>query len=132
MTRVITFGTFDLFHYGHVKMLERCKAFGDYRVVGVSTDKLNEQKKGRKPVFPYQERAAIVSAMRFVDAVFPEESLELKEHYIKDWLCDVFVIGDDWKGKFDHLTRVCRVEYLPRTPGVSTTELMERICLKSC
>ena len=128
--RVITFGTFDLFHYGHLRLLERAKALGDYLIVGVSTDELNFKKKGRYPVYSEEERRAIVAAIRHVDETFYEESLEKKRDYILEHKADILVMGDDWKGKFDDLADICRVVYLPRTPSVSTTAIIEKIVKK--
>jgi glycerol-3-phosphate cytidylyltransferase len=126
-TTVITFGTFDVFHVGHLRVIERAAAFGDRLVVGVSADGLNERKKGRLPVFPQDERLAIVAALKPVDEVFIEESLELKRDYIVKYAADVLVMGDDWAGRFDEFGDVCRVEYLPRTPAISTTAIIEKI-----
>ena len=127
MTTVITFGTFDVFHVGHLRVLERARAFGDRLVVGVSADALNLRKKDRLPVFAEAERLEIVAALRCVDEVFVEESLEQKRDYILQFEADVLVMGDDWAGKFDEFGDVCRVEYLPRTPAISTTALIEKI-----
>jgi glycerol-3-phosphate cytidylyltransferase len=124
---VITFGTFDVFHVGHLRVIERAAAFGDRLVVGVSADALNERKKGRLPVFSQEERLEIVGALKAVDAVFVEESLELKREYILEHKADVLVMGDDWEGKFDELEDICEVRYLPRTPAISTTALIEKI-----
>jgi choline-phosphate cytidylyltransferase len=125
--RVITFGTFDVFHLGHLRILERARAMGDYLLVGVSSDALNYSKKGRYPVYEQSERMAIVSALRYVDAVFVEESLELKRHYLQTYRADLLVMGDDWEGRFDEFRDICRVEYLPRTPSISTTAVIEKI-----
>lgn len=124
---VITFGTFDVFHVGHVRVLERAAALGDRLVVGVSADALNISKKGRPPVYTQDERMEIVKAMRVVDDVFLEESLEQKKDYILEHGADVLVMGDDWTGRFDWVGDVCEVVYLPRTPSVSTTGLIEHI-----
>ncbi len=124
---VITFGTFDVFHVGHLRVIERAAALGDRLVVGVSADALNERKKGRAPVFSQEERLEIVAALKVVDEVFVEESLELKRAYIEQFGADVLVMGDDWEGKFDELGDVCEVVYLPRTPAISTTALIEKI-----
>jgi choline-phosphate cytidylyltransferase len=124
---VITFGTFDVFHVGHLRVIERAAALGDRLVVGVSSDALNLRKKEREPVFSENERLAIVAALKPVDEVFLEESLELKRDYIVRFAADVLVMGDDWKGRFDHLSDVCEVVYLPRTPAISTTALIEKI-----
>jgi choline-phosphate cytidylyltransferase len=127
MTTVITFGTFDVFHVGHLRVIERAASLGDRLVVGVSADELNLRKKGRLPVFSQGERLEIVAALKPVDEVFVEESLELKRDYILTHDAQVLVMGDDWAGKFDDLSEVCRVEYLPRTPAISTTALIEKI-----
>jgi len=123
MKRIITFGTFDLFHIGHVRILERARALGDYLIVGVSTDQLNYSKKQKFPVFPESDRMAIIHALKVVDLVFPEESLELKGEYIQKYRADVLVMGDDWAGKFDHYKDLCEVVYFPRTPEISTTQI---------
>lgn len=124
---VITFGTFDVFHVGHLRMIERAAALGERLVVGVSADALNLRKKGREPVFGEDERLAIVAALKVVDEVFLEESLEAKRDYVRQHRADVLVMGDDWKGRFDELADVCEVVYLPRTPAISTTALIEKI-----
>jgi glycerol-3-phosphate cytidylyltransferase len=122
MTRVITFGTFDLLHVGHVNVLRRAKELGDHLIVGVSSDELNVRKKNVRPTYPTQHRIAIVEAVRYVDEVFVEHSLEEKRDYILEHRADVLVMGDDWAGKFDEFNDVCRVLYLPRTVGISSTE----------
>jgi glycerol-3-phosphate cytidylyltransferase len=124
---VITFGTFDVFHVGHLRMIERAAALGDRLVVGVSADELNLRKKGREPIFSEAERVEIVAALKCVSEVFVEESLELKREYVLRYGADVLVMGDDWEGKFDELQDVCEVVYLTRTPAVSTTALIEKI-----
>ena len=124
---VITFGTFDVLHVGHIRVLKRAAALGDRLVVGVSADELNLAKKGRAPVFDQAERMEIVSSLRMVDDVFVEESLEKKRDYIVEHGAQVLVMGDDWAGKFDWVSDVCEVVYLPRTPSVSTTGLIEHI-----
>jgi len=123
--RVITFGTFDVFHIGHVNILERAKKEGDYLIVGLSSDELNFSKKQRYPVYPQAQRVKIVESLRFVDEVFIEESLDLKAQYIQQFNADVLVMGDDWVGKFDAMKQYCDVKYLPRTPSISTTEIIE-------
>lgn len=125
MKRIITFGTFDVFHVGHVSILERARELGDYLVVGVSSDDLNFRKKGRKPVYSQDHRMRIVGALRCVDEVFVEESLELKGEYISTYGADVLVMGNDWAGRFDDMKRYCDVQYLERTPSISTTEVIE-------
>lgn len=124
---VITFGTFDVFHIGHLRVLERAAALGERLVVGVSSDALNLAKKDRPPIFPENERIRIVAALEVVDAVFLEESLDLKRQYIVEHGADVLVMGDDWAGRFDELNDVCNVIYLPRTPSISTTAIIEKI-----
>lgn len=124
---VITFGTFDVFHVGHIRVLQRAAALGDRLVVGVSADALNLAKKGRAPVYAQDERMEIVASLRVVDEVFVEESLEQKRDYIIEHGADVLVMGDDWAGKFDWVGDVCEVVYLPRTPSVSTTGIIEHI-----
>ena len=124
---VITFGTFDVFHVGHLRVIERAASHGDRLVVGVSSDALNLSKKGREPVFSQGERIEIVSALKPVDEVFVEESLELKRDYILKYGADVLVMGDDWKGRFDEFEDICEVVYLTRTPAISTTALIEKI-----
>lgn len=123
--RIITFGTYDVFHVGHVNILERARAKGDYLIVGVSSDALNMSKKGRNPIYSQDDRIHILESLRCVDEVFVEESLELKEQYLIDHKADMLVMGDDWEGKFDHLKHICDVVYLPRTPSISTTETIE-------
>lgn len=127
MVTVITFGTFDVFHVGHLRILERARSLGDKLVVGVSTDALNVSKKGRSPVYPERERMDIVGALKCVDEVFFEVSLALKRDYIQQHSADILVMGDDWKGRFDEFSIVCKVVYFERTPSISTTELIERI-----
>ena len=124
--RVITFGTFDLFHIGHLNILSRAAALGDELVVGVSSDELNFRKKQAFPICNQGDRMRIVSALRFVTDVFLEESLELKGQYIQHYKADLLVMGDDWNGRFDEFKEICEVLYLPRTPDISTTELKTR------
>jgi glycerol-3-phosphate cytidylyltransferase len=124
---VITFGTFDVLHVGHIRVLKRAAELGDRLVVGVSADELNIKKKGRAPVFDQDERLEILSSLKMVDEVFLEESLEKKRDYIIEHNAQVLVMGDDWAGKFDWVSDVCEVVYLPRTPSVSTTGLIEHI-----
>jgi len=123
--RVITFGTFDVLHIGHINILERAASLGSQLVVGISSDNLNFQKKGRNPIYCEEDRVKIISSLKFVDEVFIEQSLELKGHYIKDFNADILVMGDDWKGKFDNYKDLCEVTYLERTPSISTTEIIE-------
>ncbi|MDO4487197.1 MAG: glycerol-3-phosphate cytidylyltransferase [Bacillota bacterium] len=123
MKKVITYGTFDLLHYGHVNLLQRAKELGDYLVVAVSTDEFNLNKKNKKCYFSYEERKRLVEAIRYVDLVIPEEDWEQKVNDVKEFKIDTFVIGDDWEGKFDFLKEYCEVVYLPRTPEISTTQI---------
>ena len=125
MKRVITFGTFDIFHVGHINILERAKALGGYLIVGVSSDALNMSKKGRNPVYSEADRVRIISSLRCVDEVFIEHSLELKGEYISEYKADLLVMGDDWAGRFDEFKSLCDVKYLTRTPSISTTEIIE-------
>lgn len=127
MKRVITFGTFDVFHVGHLSILERAAGLGDYLIVGVSTDSLNEAKKGRRPVYPEDERIRIIRALGCVNEAFLEESLDEKAEYIRRYNADKLVMGDDWRGRFDEFREVCEVVYLSRTPAVSTTAVIEKI-----
>ena len=122
--RIVTFGTFDLFHVGHVNLLRRARGLGDWLVVGVSSDDLNIRKKGHAPVFSLDERLAIVGGSRWVDEVFVEETLDLKGAYIRQHRADVLVMGDDWEGRFDHFREMCEVTYLPRTPEISSTRIV--------
>ena len=125
----ITFGTFDMFHYGHLRILQRSRALCDRLVVGVASDEFNMRKdKHRVPVFPWEQRAAIVGELKCVDEVFKEECEEKKADYVREHKADVFIIGADYTGRFDWLKEACGVEvvYLPRTPGVSTTQLLSK------
>ena len=123
MKRVITYGTFDLLHYGHVNLLRRAKEYGDYLIVAISTDEFNWNQKHKKCYFTYEQRKNLVEAIRYVDLVIPEENWEQKLSDVKEFKIDTFVIGDDWKGKFDFLKDYCDVVYLPRTPEISTTQI---------
>ncbi len=122
MKKVITYGTFDLFHIGHLNILKRARAQGDYLVVAVSSDAFNAQK-GKKAYYSDQDRTAILEAISFVDEVILEESWQQKIEDVKKHDIDVFVMGDDWKGQFDFLDEYCEVVYLPRTDGISTTQI---------
>jgi len=124
LKRVITYGTFDLLHYGHINLLRRAKALGDYLVVVLSTDEFNWKEKKKKCYFSYDERKLLLEAIRYVDLVIPEESWEQKVNDIHEYHIDTFVMGDDWIGKFDFLEKEgCNVVYLPRTPEISTTQI---------
>lgn len=125
MKTVITYGTFDLFHVGHLNLLRRAKELGDYLIVAVSSDRFNWEEKQKKCEIPDKDRMAIVEAIKYVDKVIPEDSWEQKIEDVKKYNVDVFVMGDDWKGKFDFLTDYCEVVYLPRTEGISSTQLKE-------
>ena len=127
MIRIITFGTFDLYHIGHVNILERAKQFGNYLIVGISSDKLNWSKKQRHPIYTFTERKRILETSIFVDKVFQEDSLERKREYILENKADILVMGDDWKGRFDEFQDICQVVYLPRTDGISSTEVIEKV-----
>lgn len=127
MITVITFGTFDLFHIGHLNILNRASGLGQRLVVGVSSDRLNAHKKGRLPFYSQTDRMRIIQSLKCVDTVFLEQSLALKADYIERYRADILVMGSDWQGRFDHLSSLCRVVYLPRTPSVSTTALIEII-----
>ena len=124
MKKVITYGTFDLLHYGHINLLQRAKALGDYLIVAVSSDEFNRQK-GKVCYFSYKERKRMVEALRCVDLVIPEESWDQKISDVREFRVDTFVMGDDWKGKFDFLKDYCEVVYLPRTPEISTTKIKQ-------
>lgn len=124
MIKVITYGTFDLLHYGHINLLRRAKELGDYLVVAISTDEFNSIK-NKKSYFNYEKRKVILEAIRYVDEVIPEESWEQKIVDVRERNIDVFVMGDDWKGKFDYLKEYCEVVYLERTPDISTTQIKE-------
>jgi len=126
MKRVLTYGTFDMFHIGHLNLLKRAKELGDELFVGLSTDEFNTIK-GKKTFFPYEERKAIVESIKCVDFVFSEHDWEQKIEDIKKYNIDIFVIGDDWEGKFDHLKEYCEVVYLPRTRNISTSFLKSKI-----
>ena len=132
MTRVITYGTFDLLHYGHINLLRRAKNLGDYLIVALSTDEFNWNEKRKRSYFSYEERKLILESIRYVDLIIPEESWEQKKTDIIKYDVDVFVMGNDWTGKFDFLKTVgkgCRGVYLERTPEISTTRIKNDIKL---
>ena len=129
MKKIITYGTFDLFHIGHLNLLKRAKKLGDYLVVAVSTDEFNLGK-DKKCVHPFEERAKIVEAIKYVDEVIPETDWGLKITDVKKYNIDMFVIGNDWKGKFDFLKEYCEVIYLGRTDGISTTQIKQELSKK--
>ena len=125
MKRIITYGTFDLLHYGHINLLRRARALGDYLIVGLSTDEFNKKLKNKENYFDYKIRELMLDAIRYVDLVIPEETWEQKADDIKLYKVDTFVIGDDWEGKFDFLGEFCEVIYLPKTPEISSTSIRE-------
>ena len=124
MKRVLTYGTFDLLHYGHIRLLKRAKALGDYLIVALSTDEFNALK-GKKSYQPYKERKEMLEAIRYVDLVIPEENWEQKINDVKEYKADIVVMGSDWANsdKFEYLKDYCEVVYLDRTEGVSTTKI---------
>ena len=123
MKRVITYGTFDMLHYGHINLLRRAKELGDYLVVVLSTDEFNWNSKQKKCYFTYEQRKQVLEAIRYVDLVIPEENWEQKISDVQDYKIDTFVMGNDWEGKFDFLKDYCEVVYIPRTEGISTTQI---------
>lgn len=123
MSRVITYGTFDVLHWGHIKLLERAKKFGDFLIVAVSTDTFNEIK-GKKSLFTFEERCKILSRVPYVDRIIAENNWEQKSKDIKELEIDTLIMGNDWEGKFDELP--CEVVYLPRTEGISTELIKKR------
>ena len=131
MKRILTYGTFDLLHYGHINLLKRAKALGDYLVVAVSTDDFNEIK-GKKAYHNYETRKMMLEAVRYVDLVIPEENWEQKIDDVKKYDIDIVVMGSDWAGsdRFDYLKEYCEVVYLPRTEGISTTQIKEELSLQ--
>ncbi len=120
MTRVLTYGTFDTFHWGHMLLLQRARDMGDWLAVGLSTDEFNHTK-GKTSRFSYDVRHKILSGVRHIDMIFPENNWQQKRADIIKYNIDILVMGDDWRGKFDNLGDICRVVYLPRTPGISST-----------
>lgn len=127
MKRIITYGTFDLLHYGHINLLRRAKQQGDYLIVALSSDEFNWNSKKKKCYFDYEKRKQLLEAVRYVDLVIPEESWDQKIEDVKLYHVDAFVMGDDWQGKFDFLNECCEVIYLSRTPEISTTQIKEDI-----
>jgi glycerol-3-phosphate cytidylyltransferase len=126
MTTVLTYGTFDLFHIGHLNMINRLAELGDRLIIAVSTDEFNAGK-GKSSVVSYEDRAKIVSSIKGVDLVIPETSWDQKVSDIKEYDVDIFAIGDDWAGKFDELKELCEVVYLSRTDGISSTEIKQML-----
>ncbi|NSO61422.1 glycerol-3-phosphate cytidylyltransferase [Enterococcus faecalis] len=127
--RVITYGTFDLFHYGHINLLKRAKEQGDYLIVGLSTDEFNWNSKNKKCYFSYEERKSILESVRYVDLVIPEENWEQKVKDIELYHVDTFVMGNDWEGEFDFIREVTNADvmYLERTPEISTTQIKKEL-----
>ena len=124
MRRVITYGTFDLLHYGHINLLQRAKQLGDYLIVALSTDEFNLDQKQKKCYFTYEQRKELLEAIRYVDLVIPEINWDQKVSDMHEYHVDVFVMGDDWKGKFDYLAdEGVEVVYLPRPPEISTSQI---------
>ena len=123
MKKVITYGTFDLLHYGHINLLQRAKALGDYLIVALSTDEFNSVEKQKITYFSFEERKRLLEAVRYVDLVIRERNWEQKVCDVKEFKVDTFVMGDDWRGKFDFLKEYCEVVYLERTPEISTTKI---------
>ena len=130
MKRVITYGTFDLLHKGHIRLLKRAKALGDHLTVCVSTDEFNAEK-GKKAYTPYEDRKYILQAIKYVDEVIPETNWDQKINDVIENNIDVFVMGDDGKGKFDFLKDYCEVIYLPRTEGISSTKIKQDLGMKT-
>lgn len=124
MKRILTYGTYDLLHWGHINLLKRAKQNGDYLIVGLSTDEFNDIKH-KKAYHSYEVRKTMLEAIRYVDLVIPECDWEQKIQDIIDYKVDIFIMGDDWKGKFDYLEDYCEVIYLPRTEGISTTQIKQ-------
>ncbi len=122
MKRILTYGTYDLMHYGHIRLLKRAKQRGDYLIVAVSTDEFNAIK-GKKAYHSYETRKKMLEAIRYVDLVIPENGWDQKAEDVREYYVDEFVMGDDWKGEFDHLKEFCDVHYLERTPGISTSKI---------
>jgi len=125
MKRIITYGTFDLLHYGHINLLKRAKELGDYLIVALSEDDFNEKYKNKKCYFNYYERKRLLESIRYVDLVIPEKCWEQKVEDVKLYHVDIFVMGSDWKGKFDYMSEHCETVYFPRTPEISTTQIKE-------
>ena len=127
MKKVITYGTFDLLHYGHINLLRRAKELGDYLIVALSTDEFNWQEKQKICYFNYEQRKQLLESIRYVDLVIPEENWAQKISDVQEFRVDTFVMGNDWEGKFDFLKDYCEVVYLPRTPEISTTQIKQEL-----
>lgn len=130
MKTVITYGTFDILHAGHINLLRRARALGDRLVVGLSSDEFNLGKH-KSSLLNYENRKAVLECIRYVDEVFPEHNWEQKVDDIKRYSAQVFVMGHDWEGKFDFLSEFCHVVYLPRTAEISTTEIKQSLAVSS-
>lgn len=126
MKRVLTYGTFDTLHFGHIRLLQRARKLGDYLIVGLSTDEFNEIK-NKKAYHTWEERKLLLESLRYVDLVIPENNWEQKINDVKLYHADVFTMGDDWKGTFDFLSEYCEVVYLPRTQSISSTDIRKII-----
>lgn len=127
MKTVLTYGTFDLFHIGHLNLLERAATYGDRLIVALSTDDFNSKMKGKITTFPYEDRKRILEALSIVDLVIPESNWGQKEYDVKEYDVDIFLMGHDWQGEFDYLSSLCEVKYLPRTENISSTKIKKHI-----
>ncbi|MBQ0140052.1 MAG: glycerol-3-phosphate cytidylyltransferase [Kurthia sp.] len=130
MKTIITYGTFDLLHIGHINILRRAKEMGDYLIVAISSDEFNALK-GKKAYYSYEDRKTILEAVKYVDKVIPEDNWEQKVQDVQKYNVDTFVMGHDWEGKFDFLSDYCEVVYLPRTDGISTTKIKKDLNAQS-
>lgn len=128
MRKIITYGTFDMLHYGHINLLKKAKELGDYLIVGLSTNEFNKVK-GKKCYFDFEERKKLLESIRYVDLVIPENDWDQKIEDVLEFKVDVFTIGDDWKGEFDFLSEYCEVKYISRTPEISTTKIKKDLSL---
>nr|WP_263313769.1 glycerol-3-phosphate cytidylyltransferase [Mammaliicoccus sp. Marseille-Q6498] len=126
MRRVITYGTYDLLHYGHIELLRRAKQYGDYLIVALSTDEFNKLK-NKKSYYNYEQRKMMLESIRYVDLVIPENNWEQKSDDVKNYKVDTFLMGHDWEGEFDFLKEDCEVIYLKRTEGISTTQIKKEL-----
>lgn len=126
MKTILTYGTYDLLHYGHIEILRRAKEMGDYLIVGLSTDEFNKSK-GKKSYYSYNDRKYMLESIRYVDLVIPENNWDQKSKDVNRFEVDTFVMGHDWEGKFDFLRDICRVIYLNRTEGISTTQIKKEL-----
>lgn len=131
MKRVITYGTYDLLHYGHIELLRRAREMGDYLIVALSTDEFN-QIKNKKSYYDYEQRKMMLESIRYVDLVIPENNWKQKNQDVTKYEVDIFVMGHDWEGEFDFLKNKCEVIYLKRTEGISTTQIKQELYGKDC